>query len=208
MQLMKKFTILSALTIFVSLSVALLNGCQQQFTPAQSAPTPAPSYLLNADHSPTAEGKKAADDIIFTPGGLGYMANLHQEGEESIWPPIQVSEVVLGNNIDTIHIGYRAYIETKAGQVRNNIIDVSLRRSIPLPWMGMDIKDINLKVASLLPDMQIWQDLEWHGPGRGEKVLFIEVPERVKPGEYQFEIGIEVNGKDYGRAPCTIKVSE
>lgn len=206
MQLMKKFTFLSALTIFVSLSGALLNGCQQRFTPAQSAPTPAPSYILNANYSPIAEGKKAADDIIFAPGGLGYIANFHQEGEESIWPPIQVSEVVLRSNLNSVGISYRAYIETKAGQVRNNIISVSLQRSIRLPWT--DINDINLKVAGLLPDMQIWQDLEWHGPGRGEKLLFIEVPERVKPGEYKFEIGIEVDGKDYGRAPCTIKVVE
>lgn len=198
-----------AVAIFISLSGMVLGGCQQQFTPTQSVPSPAPSYILDANHYPVAEGKEAPDDIIFTPGGLGYIANLHQEGEKSVWSPIVVNEVVLRSNINTIHIGYRSYIETEAGQIRNNIIDINQYWLIPLPWIRRDIKDINLKVAGLPANFQVWQDLEWHGPqGWGEKVLFIEVPDQVKPGEYQFEIGIELDGKDYGRVPCTIKVVE
>jgi len=207
MQLMRKFIISSVVAIFVSLSGMVLGGCQQQFTEAQSVSTPAPSYILNANHSPMTEGKEAPDDIIFTPGGLGYIANLHRESEVSVWSPIVVSEADLGNKVDAIHVNYRAYVETKAGEMINNIIVVNRHGLIPLPLINMDIKDINLKVAGLSENIRVWQDLEWHGPpGLGKKVLFMEIPEVVKSGEYSFEIGVEVNGKDFGRVPCTIKV--
>ena len=31
---------------------------------------------------------------------------------------------------------------------------------------------------------------------------------QVKPGEYTFDIAVEINGKDYGKVPCAIRVIE
>ncbi len=34
----------------------------------------------------------------------------------------------------------------------------------------------------------------------------IEISPEIKPGQCTFEIGLEINGKDYGTIPCTIEV--
>ncbi|GAI32617.1 unnamed protein product, partial [marine sediment metagenome] len=39
--------------------------------------------------------EEVPDDIVSTPGGIAYRANVHQQGVENPWPPIESSEVVL-----------------------------------------------------------------------------------------------------------------
>jgi len=39
-------------------------------------------------------------------------------------------------------------------------------------------------------------------------VLVIEIPPDIQPGQYNFGIGIEIDGKNYGTIPCRIKVIE
>jgi hypothetical protein len=43
-------------------------------------------------------------------------------------------------------------------------------------------------------------------PGVIATVLVIEVSLDVEPGQYAFEIGLEIDGDDYGTVPCTIEV--
>jgi hypothetical protein len=38
-------------------------------------------------------------------------------------------------------------------------------------------------------------------------VLVIEIAQDVDPGEYPLEIGLEINGKDYGTVTSTMKVN-
>jgi len=45
-------------------------------------------------------------------------------------------------------------------------------------------------------------------PGILLTVLMIEISPEVPPGEYTFEIGIEINGQDYGTVPCTLYIIE
>ncbi|MFH1381396.1 MAG: hypothetical protein ABIH70_00690, partial [Chloroflexota bacterium] len=63
----------------------------------------------------------ANDDIVSAPGGFTYRARIHQQGQPD-WPPVQGSETALSTPLGYIGIGYRSYIETLAGETRNNII--------------------------------------------------------------------------------------
>ena len=72
-----------------------------------------------------ATGEEAPDDIMPVPGGgLAYRANVRQQGVENPWPPIEVTDVVLGSGSNEAHIAYRDYIETQAGETRNNVIKI------------------------------------------------------------------------------------
>jgi hypothetical protein len=151
---------------------------------------------------PPATGEEAPDDIVPTPGGLAYRANVHHQGVENPWPPIESTEVVLGSSSDTLNISYRDYIETEAGETRNNIIYIRKEG-----WLF----DSRLRLYSVVVPSGIGLTDGGRGvglPGATGAVLVIEVDPDVAPGQYDFEIGIELNGKDYGTIPCTIEVLE
>ncbi len=143
----------------------------------------------------------APDDILPAPGGSLYRANIQQEGVENPWPPIEGTEIVLGNGSNAANIVYRDYIETKAGEARNNVIQVK----IP----SKEVKSLSLYTVAIPYGIFITVDSIWSGiPGTQEAVLVIEIAPDVAPGEYPLEIGLEINGKDYGIVPCNIEVVE
>jgi len=144
---------------------------------------------------------EAPDDIIGGPGGPAYRANFHQQGEENPWPPIKANGVDLGDDTDAAHIAYRDYIETKAGQVRNNIFTVSK------PDRNLN-HVVVLEVSNIPTYIEVTEARRWYGPGIVKTVLEIEISRQVKPGEYNFEVGVKIDGRDYGTVPCTIKVIE
>ena len=137
------------------------------------------------------------DDVVITPGGPEYRANVHQQGVRDLWPSIETSVVVLGDNV-TVH--YRASIVTIAGQTRKNIVAVrkaGVHENLPL----------KLKVSNIPAGFKVTEGEKGGGlPGTSFQVLVIEIPYVVKPGEYTFDIGVEYDGKDYGKIPCTVKV--
>jgi hypothetical protein len=142
-------------------------------------------------------GPERPDDIVQTPGGLAYVANVHREGIENAWPPIQTEEEVLDSDLRVI---YRAYIETEAGEARNNIINVITP--------GKDARSINLHTSNVPMGIEVKNSIDWHGPGTIAKVLVIEISKNIQPAQYSFELGVEIDGKDYGKVPCIIKVLE
>jgi hypothetical protein len=142
------------------------------------------------------------DDIVPVPGGLAYRANSHEEGIENPWPPIDTTKVVISSSfqVDMVYIRYRDYIETKAGESRNNIVSVSMsNRAVGSP---------NLYTVNLPAGIEVTEGMRLHRPGPVAVVLVMDVSPNVKTGEYSFDIGIEIDGKDYGTVPCTIKVLE
>jgi hypothetical protein len=167
------------------------------------------ALALSGCHTPPAG--EAADDIVPAPGlGPTYRANVHQEGQPSFWEPIESTELVLGDSSDAAHISYRQYIETKAGQNRNNIFWVYLPNVEPANG-NLKPVSVSLNTINLPAGMTITQTGEWHGadPARQSKIsLRIEISPQVKPGEYAFDIAVEINGKDYGKVPCAIRVIE
>ncbi len=141
------------------------------------------------------------DDIVTTPGGAAYRANVHQQGVRDLWPLIETSEVVLADNVT---ITYRADIETKAGESRNNIVFLRIPGRHDL-----GISNLNLSVSNSPSGIEVREGEGGGGlPGTIAQVLIIEISQNVKPGEYSFEIKVEFEGEDYGQLPCTIKVAK
>jgi hypothetical protein len=170
-----------------------LAGRNENYQPIPVKGMPPPQLPIQVEGKP--------DDIIPVPGGLVYRANSHQEGVENPWPPIDTTKVVISSSfkVDMVYIRYRDYIETKAGESRNNIVSVSMsNRAVGSP---------NLYTVNLPTGIEVTEGMRLHRPGPVAVVLVMDVSPNVKTGEYSFDIGIEIDGKDYGTIPCTIEVT-
>lgn len=188
---MKKLLSIMVIALFVILLA--VTACQSGGGEAHP-PIPAKDLFPSV-------GEEAPDDIMPVPGGgPAYRANVHQQGVENPWPPIESTEVVLGSGLKVPHVRYRDYIETEAGEARNNVLFIR----IP----DRDIRSLNLYAIDIPGGMEVTEGMRWHGPGPIAPVLVIEISQSVEPGQYTFGIGLEINGKDYGTVPCTIKVLE
>lgn len=189
---MKKLALILIATLLIGLLAA--TACK---TDGSETHTPIPVK----DMGRLWAEQEAPDDIMTAPGGSLYRANIQQGDVENPWPPIESTEIVVGSGSNAANIVYRDYIETKAGEARNNVIQVK----IP----SKEVKSLSLYTIAISYGISITVDSIWSGiPGTQEAVLVIAIAQDVAPGEYTFEIGLEINGKDYGTLPCTIKVIE
>jgi len=141
------------------------------------------------------------DDIVFTPGGYAYRANVHQEGVANPWPDIPFENTTLGSGTDVLDLFYRGFIETRAGETRNNIIFCSREG-------GISDSQLTLYAVAVPAGVGLTDAGGGGRPGILLTVLMIEISPQVAPGEYTFEIGIEINGQDYGTVPCTLYIIE
>jgi hypothetical protein len=147
-------------------------------------------------------GEEAADDFIPTPGGGSYRANVYEAGVENPWPPIESTSTTLNSGDNAIDVQYRGYIETKAGETRNNIIIIT-REGSPFLDSRLDLYSVDVPAGI---------ELTYSGgagpPGSLGAMLMIKISPSVAPDRYQLEIGLEINDIDYGTVTCTIKVVE
>jgi len=67
---------------------------------------------------------------------------------------------------------------------------------------------VTLSSTDLPSGITVTQDWQWHYGPISKAALKIEISPQVKPGEYTFNINVDINGEDYGTVPCTIKVLE
>jgi hypothetical protein len=148
------------------------------------------------------ETGEAADDIVGTPGGIAYRGNIHELGKENPWPYIKSTSVTLSNWFNEINVRYRDHIETGAGETRNNIFGVSRRQG------GLHGKILKLYAVHIPPGIELTQYMSGGMLGTLGAVLIIKVAPEVAPGQYAFEIGLEISGWDYGTVPCTVEVIE
>lgn len=144
------------------------------------------------------QAKEAADDIMPTPGGPGYRANLHQAGVKNPWEPVEISEAYLGSREKETHVYYRSYIETAAGEARNNIIMATIE--------GKEIKNLSLYADNIPYGITLTDGMQWSAPYFRASVLVVETAADIIPGEYDLDIGLLINGRDYGTITCTIDV--
>jgi len=145
-----------------------------------------------------------ADDIVFTPGGGAYRANVYQEGTTNPWPPVPVAVQDWTKGKDTISVFYRPSIDTKAGESHNDLIltsgeDISGNTTYKLTLyaagvpQGITITDAGGSVGR---------------PGVAGTVLVVAISPQMAPGEYSFKVGIKLDGKDYGTVPCMVTVTQ
>jgi len=147
-----------------------------------------PLSACQADSTTTAT-IESADDIVFTPGGCAYRANVHQQGVENPWPSVETVEVALQHNNNTINVRYRDYIVTEAGSTRNNLINVNVGT-----W---ETVEVNLSTLNTNTGIEVTQGNQNCGrPGHYREVLVIKISPDVQPGEY------------YGTLTCTLNIVE
>jgi len=157
---------------------------------------------LTIEELPPPMGEEAPDDIMPTPGGGTYRANVHQSGVENPWPPIESTDVVLGSGSDVLNVSYRDYIKTEAGETRNNTIRI--RKEGGLFNSQLALYSVHVPSGIVLTDGGRGVGL----PGTLGAILVIEIAQDVAPGEYPLEIGLMINGKYYGTVTCIVKVIE
>jgi hypothetical protein len=189
-----------AIVVFTGL-LLILPAYHGLFTKAYDGGEANPIPSIEPPPYPSARpGPERPDDIIQTPGGLAYRANVHQEGVENPWPPIDSQEVILADNVYSPQIVYRDYIETESGASRNNIIYVNAG--------GREINKLELYTTDVPTGIEVKRGMLWQGPGNMAQVLVIEIAQDVRPAEYTFKIGVKIDGTDCGAVPCMINVVE
>jgi hypothetical protein len=189
-------TVLAAVVLSGLLCVA---ACQADSGEAHTS-------IPTSDSWPSANGQ-LPDDVMATPGGVAYRANVHQQGIENPWPPIESETVQLERGSSTIRVQYRKSIETAAGETRNNIIYVAgYNPSHDLSLNGT----LNLYIVNLPSGLVVSQIGEGSlgMPGMLASILTLDVSPGVADGEYNFEIGVEIDGQDYGTVPCILTVRQ
>lgn len=177
--------------VIMAIVLTALTACQSGDNDKH---TPIPSGSL-----PPPAGLEAPDDIVPTPGGYAYRANVHQMGEPDKWPPIQSANVTLGSGSEALNVNYRDYIETKAGETRNNIIFLWKER-------GLFDEKLELYSVDVVEGIRLTNEGGGGRPGILLNVLVVEISPEVAAGQYIFQIGIKVDGKDYGTIPCAVNV--
>ncbi|MBN1370167.1 MAG: hypothetical protein JW954_08035 [Dehalococcoidaceae bacterium] len=143
----------------------------------------------------------APDDIVATPGGPAYRANVHQQGEENPWPPVDTSEVTLENDSLVCKIRYRQSITTWVGSTRNNMIHLSIPGKMAIDEMNLVVDNNNACISVIRS-----RDWDWSGLGSRSVLLVITVLPDAKPGKYSFGIEVDIDGSLLGVLPCRIEV--
>jgi hypothetical protein len=212
---MKKFIIYGCITIMFLL-LPFLSACHSA---ANVSTSPLPKTILavpeipdiarlvpTVDWQSSGQTSEAADDIVTVPGGAAYRANVHQAGVPDKWPSILLTDILLRNGYHDLSVHYRSYIESKAGETRNNIIETS----IDISNTGAPLVNHELTLYSMsVPQGIILGMFDGGGiPGTDKMVLTIQISPGITPGEYSFDIGIVFDDMYYGALPCTIKVTK
>jgi hypothetical protein len=125
------------------------------------------------------------------------------------WPSIQSKDVTLNVPSGISQVSYRDYIETEAGQIRNNIFSAYLPDAQPID--GTKAIELSLEAINAPEGINLSQGGNVHlsDPARRTKtVVKIIIASQVTQGEYKFNIDVKIDGEDYGTIPCTIKVIE
>jgi hypothetical protein len=184
---------LFALVIVILISIMLVAACQKGVNERIAIPWKDLSIAENS-------ALEAPDDIIFTPGGGTYRANVFQQGVENPWPPIESAYIGLGSGTASVNVSYRDYMETATGEVRNNIIRITKEG-------GFTDNKLELYSTTVPKELKLFDGGRGVGlPGTLGAILIIEIAHDVSPGEYEIEIGIDIDGKDHGTIKCIVKV--
>jgi hypothetical protein len=115
---------------------------------------------------------------------------------------------VLSTPSGSIGIRYRSYIETLAGETRNNIISLDAHNAPEVT----DPLQVNYRPEGLPDGITLVRGMQMYGGigGQDKKssrvVLAINIASQVKQGEYPFAIQLEYEGKNFGSLPVTVKV--
>ena len=190
--------------------VLLLSACMPQ--------TPASNPSSNTSTTPSSETFNPPpsnvliphnDDIVNFGGGFGinYNANIHSSFTPP-WPAIVNNSTSIQAFNGTVNITYRGYIETLAGETRNDIIYIDATSASALP----DPTQIGFNFTGLPAGITTVAGSGSYGGIHSENYrlsktnVAITIPADVKPGVYNYSIDVNYQGTQFGTIHGVIKV--
>jgi hypothetical protein len=218
-----RFIILLLLLFIPSVS------CQQSKLPAESATDNVSLQTIYEIPEGTAPQRaETYDDIVGCGRITTYRANCPYVGPKTgpDWEPgpdcIRGTEVMLSGCQFAASVNYRDYIETRAGEIRSNLLSVMLQTgSVNFDELefrarqtGKKIANYEIKQRGACPGIwvrKIWaMNSTFGGIYLGDTVfyLMIEISPQVKPGDYALHFILEDSGQNCGELPCVIHVIE
>jgi hypothetical protein len=149
------------------------------------------------------------DAVVPTAGGLKYEVDVNEEKFDSrSRQHIETETISLGRDVS---VTYRPNIEsmesrTRREQESRNIIHVEAPDK-DLQSLKLNLKNVPADIDVYLPCPQdkYYEYQAWYGSDSADLVLLIEV---YNIGQFSFDIGIEIEGKECGTIPCIIKILE
>ena len=198
-----KLTILIGVVCIIAVVSMSLNGCSSNTTTQTTATTSKPTVTSSSSITSTTttlSTTEQPDDVVITPDGYAYRANVHQQGVPDQWPPIQTVDVTLTSVNNTLQLNYRAEIDTKAGQTRNNIF-----RLYGAGVTSMFSASAVFEPVNLPSGFEAIETQTTIGPTT-TAVMNIQISPQVKTGTYNFQIQVQIGGADYGQVTCTVTV--
>jgi hypothetical protein len=174
---MKQFWLLGTSALLM-LAVVILSGCQAQLNTTSTTQRP--------------------DDIVSTPGGPAYRANVITPGKKNPWPPITVETAKLTDNIS---IEYRSVIDMPPGTTTNDLIYLYVGSA------GQTTDNFTLSFVGITPRINIQEKASGLArPGALYKEL--QVANLAIPGfdSSTFRIKVEYKGRELGKVSCTVNI--
>ncbi len=201
MKIVKIFCTVSLIILCLSL---VLSSCNRSGPVKKLVPTDTASPSENW----TPPAPVANDSIVLFESGPSYIGNSASANKNN-YPPVNIAQATLEKGTTSLHVSYRADIESPRGEIRYNIISVYLTskdESETSPQNNITTLSIyTLSVPAGLPVKEVTQ---WSGDLASGSLLSINVPADFTIGRYKFDIGILINGEDFGTLPCTLTVSK
>jgi hypothetical protein len=193
-----------AFLLVMVVTVAACSGPESIAIPTGNVPQRAETY----------------DDIVVCgPGSVDYRANC-EPGLDTKSDSVKEIKVILSKGIFAPTVEYRDCIDSKAGQIRYNIFYVSLTNGVMRVisncthlLTGSPIVDYDIeltKAVSAIPVTKIGEHGTGYSTPFGDKQidLRLEIPSRLKPGDYTLNFALLANGLYCGKLPCVIHVVE
>jgi hypothetical protein len=143
-------------------------------------------------------------DAIVKWSALGYVCSF-EGNPKVVLTFLKMTKVAIGYPNDTVTVDYRDSISTTAGATRNNLMSIT-HSGIDMQSMAITalMTPIGINIshfADLLPTFCCNKKL-------GQSYFKIQVSSSIAPGEYAFEFSVKIDGREYGKIPCTVKVVE
>jgi hypothetical protein len=216
--------------ILLLLSIIAAVSCQQPKLPAENATDNTSLQTIYEIPEGTAPKRpETYDDVIYCGGRVtSYRANcpyvVHRLGEDRApgLDFVKETEVTLSGCQFAASVNYRDYIETRAGEIRSNLLSVMLQTgSVNADELisiarqtGKKIANYEIKQRGACPGIwvrKIWaMNSTFGGLYLGHTVfyLIIEISPQAKPGDYTLHFILDDSGQNCGELPCIIHVTE
>ena len=144
----------------------------------------------------------SGESIVETPGGPGYAGNIPGTADKPL-DPVEVKKMTLVKDGIEVNISYRETLKIWRSDYRYNIFNISpAGKTVFSPGEN----NISLYTIGAPKYMSICCARQWSNGITSSLVLFFQASEKISTGKHKFEIGIMVNGVDFGTVPCTVEI--